>query len=372
MSDAGVDLLKLSDYLSERRPDLLQGKLSATLLAGGRSNLTYAVSDGITELVLRRPPLSHVQASAHDMSREYRVISALGPTAVPVPHAELFCDDPAVIGAPFYLMELSPGTAYRRLVDVLDLGPDTLRRLTFDLVDTLVVLHAVDPAEVGLADLGKVSGFNTRQLRTWRRQLAGLRGRDLPGIDELAELLAADIPETGTGGLVHGDYRLDNVLVDVTRGAPGQDPAGHHITAVLDWEMSTLGDPLGDLALLLLYADQPMLHGEGPDASSSAISAVPGYPTEDEIIARYATRSGRDVSDLRWYRAFASFKLAVVLEGVYFRFQHGATLGPGFDGIAEMVQPLIDQGLRILDNATHPPRPDRPPEPEPLIAALET
>ena len=352
MSDSGVDLIALADYLSHHRPDLLQGKLSATLLAGGRSNLTYAVSDGITELVLRRPPLSHVQASAHDMSREYRVISALGPTDVPVPHAELYCDDIEVIGAPFYLMELSLGTAYRRLADVLELGPDTLRRLTFDLVDTLVLLHAVDPAEVGLADLGKVAGFNTRQLRTWRRQLEGLRSRELPGIDELAELLAADIPETGTGGLVHGDYRLDNVLI----AGPAGDEA---ITAVLDWEMATLGDPLSDVALLLLYADQPMLQGDGPDAVSTAISAVPGYPTEDEIIARYAARSGRDLSDLRWYRAFAAFKLAIVLEGVYFRFQHGATLGPGFDGIAEMVQPLIDQGLAGFGKP-RPPIPNRP------------
>ena len=151
------------------------------------------------------------------------------------------------------------------------------------------------------------------------------------------------IPEAGTGGLVHGDYRLDNVLVQDGR-----------ITAVLDWEMSTLGDPLSDLALLLLYADQPMLAGDGADDPSSAISTVDGYPTAIEIVARYAERSGRDVSDLRWYRAFASFKLAVVLEGVYFRFQHGATLGPGFEGIAEMVQPLIDQGLEIIRSEASP------------------
>ena len=349
--DAGLDLSKLGGYLAYHRPELLTGPLSCTLLAGGRSNLTYAVSDGQQELVLRRPPLAHVQASAHDMSREFRVISALGPTDVPVPHAELLCQDAAVIGAPFYLMERSRGIAYRRHTDVLSLGPDTLRRLMFDLVDTLVALHAVDPADVGLANLGKVAGFNTRQLRTWRRQLEGLRSRDLPGIDELAGLLAENIPETGSGGLVHGDYRLDNVLID---GADGAE----HITAVLDWEMSTLGDPLSDLALLLLYSDQPMLAGDGPTDPSVAISAVPGYPSAAEIIGRYAERSGRDVSDLRWYRAFASFKLAVVLEGVYFRFQHGATLGPGFDGIGEMVQPLIDQGLGIHRGAsTHPATP---------------
>ncbi len=338
---AGIDLPTLQHYLTDHRPDLFDGELSATLLAGGRSNLTYAITDGSRRFVLRRPPLAHVQASAHDMSREYRVISALRRSAVPVPAAELMCPDPAVIGAPFYLMELSPGIAYRRLADVVALGPDTLRRLTFDLVDTLVALHAVDPDAVGLADLGKAEGFNTRQLRTWRRQLDGLRSRDLPGINDLAELLGRQIPESGTGGLVHGDYRLDNVLID---GAG----AGAHLTAVLDWEMSTLGDPLSDLALLLLYADQPMLAGDGPGDSSSPISAVPGYPAAEELIARYAEKSGRDVSNLRWYRAFAAFKLAVVLEGVYFRHQNGATLGPGFDGIAEMVQPLVEQGLHTI------------------------
>ncbi|SDP17052.1 Predicted kinase, aminoglycoside phosphotransferase (APT) family [Nakamurella panacisegetis] len=333
----GLDLVRLSSYLNHHRPDLFRGPLTATLLPGGRSNLTFAVTDGRRELVLRRPPLAHVQAGAHDMSREYRVISALGPSAVPVPVTELICPDPAVIGAPFYLMRRCPGVAYRRRSEVRALGSEALRRLIFDLVDTLVDLHAVDPAAVGLADLGKAAGFNARQLRTWRRQLDGLRSRDLPGIDDLAGRLADGIPEPGTGSLVHGDYRLDNVLVRDGR-----------ITAVLDWEMSTLGDPLSDLALLLLYADQPMLAGDGPDDPPSAISSIDGYPAASEVVARYAERSGRDVSHLRWYRAFASFKLAVVLEGVHFRHQHGATLGPGFEGIAEMVQPLIDSGLEIL------------------------
>ncbi len=336
--DAGLDLQRLTDYLCDHRPDLFDGPLTGRLLAGGRSNLTYAVSDGSRSLVLRRPPLGHVQASAHDMSREYRVISALGATTVPVPATELLCTDPDVLGAPFYLMELSPGLACRRSADVMALGPDSLRRLVFDLVDTLVTLHQVDPTQVGLADLGKAAGFNTRQLRTWRRQLDGVRSRDLPGIDELADRLARDIPD-GPGGLVHGDYRLDNVLIDGPAG-------GERITAVLDWEMSTLGDPLSDLALLLLYADQPLLISE--DGRPAAISAVRGYPSAGEVVARYAARSGRDVSNLIWYSGFAAFKLAVVLEGVHFRFQHGATLGGGFDGIAEMVPPLVDRGLRTL------------------------
>ncbi len=341
--DAGLDVARLTDYLDVHRPDLFDGRLTAQLLAGGRSNLTYAVSDGRRTLVLRRPPLAHVQASAHDMGREYRVISALGSTAVPVPATELLCADPGVLGAPFYLMERSPGIAYRRRSDVLALGPHGLRRLVFDLIDTLVTLHAVDPAAVGLGDLGKPAGFNARQLRTWRRQLDGLRSRDLPGIDRLAEQLARDIPD-GPGALVHGDYRLDNVLIDGPAGA-------EHITAVLDWEMSTLGDPLSDLALLLLYADQPLLAGD-PYEQASAIGTVPGYPAATEVVARYAQRSGRDVSNLGWYKAFAAFKLAVVLEGVYFRFEHGATLGTGFDGIADMVQPLVDRGLHTLTAGT--------------------
>lgn len=336
--DAGLDPDRLAAYLQTIRPDLFDGPLGTRLLAGGRSNLTYAVTDGRRSLVLRRPPLGHVQASAHDMGREYRVISALRATAVPVPATELLCTDPAVLGAPFYLMELCPGVAFRRTSDVLVLGPDSLRRLVFQLVDTLVTLHAVDPTEVGLADLGRAAGFNTRQLRTWRRQLDGVRSRELPGIDRLADELALDIPE-GDGALVHGDYRLDNVLID---GPPG----GERITAVLDWEMSTLGDPLSDLALLLLYADQPLLVGE--DGRPAAISSVPGYPVAADVVARYADRSRRDVSNLRWYNAFAAFKLAVVLEGVHFRYQHGATLGAGFEGIADMVPPLVDRGLRTL------------------------
>ena len=304
-------------------------------------------TDGTRSLVLRRPPLAHVQASAHDMSREFRVISALSGTTVPVPAAELLCPDPDVLGAPFYLMEFSPGQAYRRRSDVVELGPQTLRRLVFDLVDTLVTLHAVDPAQVGLADLGKAAGFNARQLRTWRRQLDGVRSRDVPGIDELADRLDRDVPD-GSGGLVHGDYRLDNVLID--------GPAGsERITAVLDWEMSTLGDPMSDLALLLLYADQPLLLGD--DGRPTPISTVPGHPTAAEVVARYAERSGRDVSNLRWYSAFAAFKLAVVLEGVHFRFQHGATLGSGFEGIADLVPPLVQRGLRTLvaPNTSAPP-----------------
>jgi aminoglycoside phosphotransferase (APT) family kinase protein len=337
-SDAGLDVDRLAGYLDVTRPDLFDGPLTGRLLAGGRSNLTYAVTDGRRSLVLRRPPLGHVQASAHDMGREYRVISALGGTTVPVPATELLCPDPAVLGAPFYLMELCPGVAYRRTSDVAALGLEGLRRLVSDLVDSLVTLHAVDPGQIGLADLGKAAGFNSRQLRTWRRQLDGVRSRDLPGIERLAEQLSLDVPD-GDGALVHGDYRLDNVLIDGPAG-------GERITAVLDWEMSTLGDPLSDLALLLLYADQPLLTGD--DGRPAAISAVPGYPSADDVVARYADQSGRDVSNLRWYSAFAAFKLAVVLEGVHFRFQHGATLGGGFDGIADMVPPLVDRGLRIL------------------------
>lgn len=343
-SDAGLDVDRLAAYLDTARPDLFDGPLTGRLLAGGRSNLTYAVTDGRRSLVLRRPPLGHVQTSAHDMGREYRVISALGGTAVPVPATELLCPDPAVLGAPFYLMELCPGVAYRLTSDVAALGPDGLRRLVFDLIDTLVTLHAVEPAQVGLEDLGKSAGFNSRQLRTWRRQLDGVRSRDLPGIDRLAEQLSLDIPD-GDGALVHGDYRLDNVLIDGPTG-------GERITAVLDWEMSTLGDPLSDLALLLLYADQPLLTGD--DGRPAAISAVPGYPSAAEVVARYADHSGRDVSNLRWYNAFAAFKLAVVLEGVHFRYQHGATLGGGFDGIADMVPPLVDRGLRTLAASSGP------------------
>jgi aminoglycoside phosphotransferase (APT) family kinase protein len=330
----GLDLGRLRAQIDQRLPGLISGTPVAEVVQGGRSNLTYVVSDQMSRWVVRRPPLGHVLPTAHDMKREYRVISGLYPTNVPVPRPLLLCEDPDVLGAPFYLMEFVAGTPYRSDKELVSLGTERTTKIADALVDTLVDLHAVDPAAVGLGDFGRPEGFLERQLRRWKKQLDGSRSRDLPGIDELHDRLVAALPVSPEPTIVHGDYRLDNVLVD----------AHDRITAVLDWEMSTLGDPLTDLALLVAYADRDKV--SLPFVSNA--SAAPGYPSIDEVVARYAERSGRDVSALNWYVGFAFFKLAVILEGIYFRFSKAQTVGAGFEGAGAGVIPLVAHGNEIL------------------------
>ncbi|TDB73121.1 phosphotransferase family protein [Micromonospora sp. KC721] len=335
----GLDLDRLTGYLSDHRPELAGEPLTATLIAGGRSNLTYLLRAGDHEVVLRRPPLGHVLATAHDMAREFRVISALAPTAVPVPGAVHLCADAEVIGAPFYLMERVPGEVFRGRAQTDPLGEARRRELTMAMMDTLAALHAVDPAEVGLAGFGRPDGYLARQVRRWAGQLDRSRSRPLPGIDELRDLLAGTVPEGANAGrIVHGDYRLDNLLATV-------DPVS--VRAVLDWEMATLGDPLADLGLLLTYWDvlgdsalaagNPVADGVGPRA---------GFPAGAELIERYAGRGDVDVGPLHWHVALGCFKLAVICEGIHYRHTLGQTLGAGFDRIGELVAPLVERGLR--------------------------
>jgi aminoglycoside phosphotransferase (APT) family kinase protein len=330
----GLDLDRLRVLLDSERPGLVHGPLTGRLIEGGRSNLTYAITDGTTSWVVRRPPLGHVLATAHDMKREHRVISALHPTAVPVPRPVLLCEDEEVLGAPFYVMEFVVGTPYRTAEQLAPLGPERTRNAVLGLVDTLVELHAVDPAAVGLADFGRPEGFLDRQLRRWGKQLDASRNRELAGIDELQAALGRALPHSPAPAVVHGDYRLDNVLID----------AEDRITAILDWEMSTLGDPLTDLGLLVMYS-APL---ELPDSPISTTASAAGHPDPAEIIERYAARSGRDVSDVAWYTAFAWFKLAVILEGIHYRYTLGRTVGAGFDRIGELVPFFIEHGLTTL------------------------
>ncbi|HEX7747039.1 MAG TPA: phosphotransferase family protein [Micromonosporaceae bacterium] len=339
-SPAGLDLQRLTGHLAAHRPDLLDGPLHARLIAGGRSNLTYVVASGEHEFVLRRPPLGHVLATAHDMAREYRVIAALAPTRVPVPATLLLCADDGVLGAPFYLMERVPGVVYRSRQQTDHLTPVQRHRLADAMMDTLADLHTVDPAEVGLADFGRPEGFLARQVRRWGGQLDRSRSRPVPGIDELREKLAASVPPSAHAGrIVHGDYRLDNLMAD---------PATLSLRAVLDWEMATLGDPLADLGLLLTYWDvlggaaaagNPVADGLGPGA---------GFPSGDELISRYAGRSGIDVGPLHWHIALGCFKLAVICEGIHYRYTLGQTVGAGFDRIGDMVDPLVAHGLSAV------------------------
>jgi aminoglycoside phosphotransferase (APT) family kinase protein len=328
----GLDLDRFGAWFDGACPGEAGGPLRGRLLAGGRSNLTYEVTDGARHWVVRRPPLGHVLATAHDMAREYRVITALRDTSVPVPLTYALCQDAGVLGAPFYVMARVDGVPYRTAAQAAVLGPERLGAVVHRMIATLAQLHAVVPAEVGLADFGRPEGFLARQVRRWKQQLDASRSRPLAGIDELHAGLAARQPAESAPAIVHGDYRLDNVLA----GADDQ------IAAVVDWEMATLGDPLTDVGLLIVYQRMDRL-GEGPMASSA-----PGYPGESEVLAQYAADSGRDLAGLGFYIALASFKAAVILEGIHYRYVHGQTVGTGFEQIGAQVEPLIASGLAAL------------------------
>ena len=328
----GLDLTRLRGYLDLHHPGLAVGELRAELIASGRSNLTYRLADDVHRWVLRRPPLGHVLATAHDMVREHRVISALAGTAVPVPGVVLICAQVSVLGAPFYLMEQVVGEVYRRPDQLVTIGAERTATVGRNLVDTLAGLHAVDPAGVGLADFGRPAGFLQRQVRRWSGQLQQSTSRELPGMPRLQHWLTGELPDSPEATVLHGDFRLDNVIV-------GADDA---VAAVLDWEMSTLGDPLTDVGLMVVYRDQVLGGDDSPVANAAT---APGFPTAEELVARYAEVTGRDVSRLGWYVAFAYFKLAVILEGIHYRFQQGQTVGGGFDRVGELVGPLVDAGL---------------------------
>jgi aminoglycoside phosphotransferase (APT) family kinase protein len=310
------------------------GELHASLLSGGRSNLTYSVGDASHEWVLRRPPLGHVLPTAHDMAREYAVLTALAPTDVPVPTTFAFCDDASVNDAPFYVMERVDGLILRTAPEMAKLAPDTARRCSEELVDVLVAIHDVDYHAVGLDDFGHPDGYIERQVRRWGEQWERSKQREVPAVDELARRLRNAIPVSPPPTIVHGDYRLDNTML-----AP-DDPG--RIIAVLDWEMATLGDPLSDVGLFLLY------YGRDQDQSSSVGGAVPvnaGFLTSDEVIERYAKQSGRDVSQLDFYRALAAYKLAIILEGIHARYVMGKTVGDGFEHIGAMVEVMVQGAL---------------------------
>jgi aminoglycoside phosphotransferase (APT) family kinase protein len=313
------------------------GLLAANLLSGGRSNLTYEISDELRRWVLRRPPLGHVLDTAHDMRREFRVIRALRRTSVPAPDAIVFCDDETVLGAPFYVMSLVEGQVFRSADDLAQLSPDEATALGHAFIDTLADLHAVDYVGAGLANLGRAEGYLDRQLRRWNRQLASSRSRDVAGFTELSDALGATIPRNGGATLVHGDFRLDNAIVDPTDRST--------ILAVLDWEMATLGDPLSDLGLCYLY-------WEGWGGLRNPIAAtpaeLPGFPSWSDLAKRYAARTGTGLADFAWYQGFALFKFAAICEGIHYRHVNGLTVGPDFDRIGVMVPDLVQRGLTIL------------------------
>ncbi|MFB9892482.1 phosphotransferase family protein [Planobispora takensis] len=340
MNTPGIDRARLATWMSVNLPEAGE-PADISLISGGRSNLTYVVETPERRLVLRRPPLGHVLPTAHDMRREWRVISALAPTPVPVPEPLAFCGDEDVIGAPFYLMGHVDGAAVRSQEDAGSLTPGQTRRLSERLAEVLAAIHAVDYREVGLGDFGRPEGYMARQLERWGQQWERSKTADLPGHDRLAARLRERLPARSASTLVHGDYRLDNTLV---RLAPEPD-----ILAVVDWEMSTLGDPLADLGLTLTYWQDP---GDDERASipvAAGVTVAPGFLTAREFAAHYAKVSGADLTDLDFYVAFGNYKLAVIVEGIHARFLQGKTVGEGFEHIGDGVPTLIERAHRVLD-----------------------
>ena len=338
----GLDLDRLRPFFAEHIDEANGGPLTAELIAGGRSNLTYRVTDGEHRWVLRRPPLGHVLPTAHDMNREHRVMTALAPTDVPVPRTRANCEDADLIGAPFYVMDEVDGIILRNAEDLAGLPPDTAAACGEQLVDVLARIHQVDYEAVGLGDFGRPDGFLERNLNRWRTQWDKNKAADLPAIDEIGRRLHASRPESGPSAIVHGDYRLDNTML-----AP-DDPG--RIVAVLDWEMSTLGDPLTDVGLLLVYWGR-----SGDDAVNRPDSTTaPGFLTTDQVVARYADVSGRSVDHLDFYVVFAYYKLAIIIEGIAARYRMGKTLGEGFEAMGAIVQSLVDRALEVADSSPTP------------------
>jgi len=311
MSIEGIDLPKVTAWLDSHVNEL-SGPYEFELITGGRSNLTFLGTDGAgTQFVLRRPPTGSVLASAHDMEREHRLISAVGQTSVPVPQTLGVCRDPEVNGAPFYVMSYVRGVVLDSAERAEQLTPDQRRDASWHLIDVLADLHDVDIDAVGLGDLARRDGYVERQVRRWTGQWEKSKTRELPEVDEVARRLAARIPDQHGAVIAHGDYRFGNVLVD---------PESARVVAVLDWELCTLGDPLADVGYLGVYWSDP---GE-PNYRPNDPTGIDGFPTYREMCERYAARTGRDLSNIDYYVAFSSWRLAVISEGVYARFVKGA------------------------------------------------
>jgi aminoglycoside phosphotransferase (APT) family kinase protein len=333
---------KLEAYLASR--SVADPPFSIELITGGRSNITYSLTDSSgRKLVLRRPPLAEVLETAHDMRREWRVISALFPTEVPVPRPVHYCDDPGVIGAPFYLMEYVEGAVLRDAESVRRHLPslDARRRAGMELIGVLSRLHAIDPDEVGLGDLGKREGYLDRQIRRWWTQFQAthMPGDDTIGIvGAVQEKLARSLPTQQRCSIVHGDYRLDNAVV-------GEDGS---IRAVLDWEICTLGDPLADVGLLMVYWAEP---GDPNPLLALAATSQPGFPTRAELLEEYERLSGLDLHLLGYYVAFGYWKLACILQGVYHRYRKGAhpDQDESWRGFIGQVRALGEQALAKLE-----------------------
>jgi aminoglycoside phosphotransferase (APT) family kinase protein len=336
----GINYETLMPWFSEHVEPVKS--LTATVVGHGRSNITYRLDaeDG-RAWVLRRPPLSHVQKTAHDMGREFRVISALHPTGFPTPKTYALCDDDSVLGAQFYIMEYVDGIIAVDAADTAKRFDEKKRHeIGLELVDVLVRLHAFKPDEIGLTDFGKPTGYLERQVRRFSEQMETIRYRETPELDELAKRLKGAIPPERAGGIVHGDYRLDNAIIN----------DDGHVIAVLDWEMCTLGDSLADLGLLRMYWGRPT--SSQIMIGSSSVMTLPGFPTWEEAAARYEEKSGVSLASLDFYTVLAHFKLGVILENMYKRFLGGGTVGAGFEMIGQQAVLLARNGIDVANGSS--------------------
>ena len=316
--------------------DTLQPPLEFTLIAGGHSNLTYRFADAAgASYVLRRPPLGHVLESAHDMAREHRIIAALQGSTVPVAPAIGLCEDPSVNGAPFYIMAYVEGPVLHDRDAALAVPETERRALGLNVGDVLAALHEIDPDTVGLGDLGRKEAYLARQLRRWNKQWAASKTHEIPEMEETSRLLEERMPEQIGATIVHGDYRLGNMIVGDGR-----------IRALLDWELCTLGDPLADVGYLLNSWIAP---GE-TDTAVNPVEAG-GFPSRKELTARYEAATGRDLSGVDYYRAFSHWRLAAIGQGVYKRYLVGAmgeNRGMDLDTYKESVTTRARAALELL------------------------
>lgn len=328
-------MLRVARWLADNDVPV-DGPLQVTLLAGGRSNLTYRVDDAAgRSYVLRRPPGGAAQSAAHDVAREHSVLERLQGTPVPVPRLWGLCEDLSVVGAPFLVMEHVEGVVLATDADGAAYPMDRRSRAATGLIDALGAIHQLDVDAIGLGDLGRREDYLPRQLARWHRQFHAVTDRSLPIVDEVWTRLGATAPPQRYTGLVHGDFRFGNVLVGVNGNA----------LAVLDWELCALGDTLADLGWLTA-----LWHEEGEPEISVSPTGHPGYPTRSEIIDRYRIHTGRDVSDIGWYQAFALWRLACIGEGIYARYRDGAMGDDGFDLAAQRhhVVELAEAAARAL------------------------
>ncbi len=336
--DEQLDLTRLEPWLRDHLPTTT-GPLTVEQFGGGHANLTYLLRFGETEYVLRRPPLGPVAPRSHDMNREHRVLSRLGAAYPLAPTSYAFCGDREVLGVDFHVMERRHGFVIRRQLppDVRS-NPSAVRRLGEMMVDNLADLHRVDPAAVQLDDLGKPSGFLPRQIAGWTSRWAAT-GRTLPAVETLVAWLRDAPPTQHRATLLHNDYQLENILVD------REDPTA--AVAVLDWDMCTRGDPLMDLGYLLSVWVEPH-----DDPAWRGLSPMPdqetGCLTRPEIIERYADRTGFNVARASWYMVFGVFKLIVILQQIYLRYQRGQTQDQRFAGLGERVEKLSAKGLALI------------------------